>query len=337
MRIYNNYLDTIELAMKSDPLNTRLNVSQNYPGIHGIPSLSKGLSYTEFENRIPSNQLQPGLQNLSEGLGMIPNFNQKLGQHPDFEHLKYSRGSEKHYIVSLFLDIKGSTNLFKKYTNETVAIIINTIQRAAIHTCLVFGGYIQRLHGDGMFIYFGGKDISIRMATLRSLQFASLFTYFAKNDLKDLFIRNKIDPIFTRVGIDLGYDEDVVWSLAGIGDISEVTTCSLHTSLASKMQQNAQGNGIVVGEKVKREVLDHEDLFTLVCHRTNEENDRYIFKIPEINFNYSQYDLEWFKFLKRQEFIFTNLQGKIGIKSRNHKNNSADLIPIAIKSKPYLK
>lgn len=39
----------------------------------------------------------------------------KLGVHPDFRDLKNSDKVEYHYIVSVFIDILGSTNLHKEY------------------------------------------------------------------------------------------------------------------------------------------------------------------------------------------------------------------------------
>ncbi len=85
----------------------------------------------------------------------------------------------------------------------------------------------------------------------------------------------------------MAYQEDVVWALTGLGEISEVTTCSLHASLASKMQGYAQRNGIVVVHNVVAKTAQMDDLFTPVCSRTNDENDRYIFQVPEKTFNFS--------------------------------------------------
>ena len=331
MRIYNDYLSTIEAAIKADP-NT-INLSESY----NERTFSKGLTYEELNRRIPKNQLQPGLKILSAELGLQPNFNQHPGQHPDFAHLKLTNGVENHYIVSMFVDIKGSTNLFKRYTPETVLVITNTIQRAAIHTCLIFGGYVHRLQGDGLFVYFGGKNTPIHTAVNRSLQFASVFSYFVKTDIRDLFQQQDIDPIFTRIGIDLGYDDEVVWALAGIGDISEVTTCSLHTSLASKMQSHAPSNGIVVGDHIVQETAYDNDLFTPVSVRTTNPNHRYIYQIPERKFNYTQHDFNWLKFLKQQDFVTTDLAGNVQIKNPPIGGQSSNLAPIASISKPYFK
>lgn len=332
MEIYNDYLSTIADAIKQDPKNSLIH--KNFG--RRDETILKGMTYEAFNTRIPRNQLQPGLQKLAREMGLTPDFQQKLGLHPDFAYLKTNNGIEKHYIVSMFVDIKGSTNLFKKYTPETVLVITNTLQRAAIHTCLILGGYVHRLQGDGLFVYFGGKSLPIPFAVDRALVFASMFTYFVKTDLRHLFDQQGIETIYTRIGIDLGYDDHVVWALAGIGEISEVTTCSLHTSLACKMQGKAHSNGIVVGDHIVSEASKIKEYFTPVCKRTDNENDRYIFQIPDQKFNYTQYDFNWLPFLKKQSFIVTDPIGNIHLKQKPAPQvSTAGLGAIAATNKPY--
>ena len=331
MKIYGDYLETIKNAIDADA-----NFRYTYPSIGGIQEhFDKAISFKDLQRQLPKASLLPSLEVFANELDLKPNFNQKLGEHPDFSHLKTNNEIEKHYIVSQFIDIKGSTNLFKRYNPETVYIISNTIQRAAIHTCLIFGGYIHRLQGDGLFVYYGGKSTSIPLAVKSSLISASMFTYFVKNDIKSLFNEQGIEDIYTRIGIDLGNEEDVVWALAGIGDISEVTTFSLHTSLASKMQSNAASNGIVVGDNIINEDTELPEFTTPVCQRTNNENDRYIFQIPEKRFRYTQHDLHWLKFLKRQPFIATDMDGNLVLKRKNIHLQSKNIESIAMQNKPY--
>ncbi|MFC6101227.1 adenylate/guanylate cyclase domain-containing protein [Olivibacter domesticus] len=334
MHIFDDYLKPIRAAIAADPKSGKLYENLSY----AERNLQKGMDFKAFNQQVPEKRLLPSLADFARELGLVPNFDQRLGLHPDFSHLKHSEGLEEHYIVSMFVDIKGSTLLFKKYTPRTVWIITNTIQRAAIHTCLIFGGYVHRLQGDGLFVYFGGKDIKPELSVKRSLQFASVFTYFVKEDLKNIFIEQGIENIYTRIGIDLGYDQDVIWGMAGIGEISEVTTCSLHTSLASKMQSYAVSNGVVVGDHIKDQSLAFAEYYTPVCHRTKSENDRYIFQIPEERFNYTQYDFNWLSFLKKQDFIATDLAGNLQLKQQAvvvSNRNLANLAPIASASKPY--
>jgi len=335
MHIFDDYLKPIRAAMAADPKSGTLNESL----FSQREFFQKAFDVKALNSQVPEKRLLPNLADFAKALGLVPNFEQRLGLHHDFAHLKYSESLEEHYIISMFVDIKGSTNLFKKYTPRTVWIITNTIQRAAIHTCLIFGGYVHRLQGDGLFIYFGGKDMKPEKAVNRALQFASVFTYFVKEDLKKIFLEQGVDNIYTRIGVDLGYDRDVVWGMAGIGEISEVTTCSLHTSLASKMQGRALSNGVVVGDHVKKENTLIDDYCRPVCVRTGSENDRYIFRIPDENFYYTQYDFDWLKFLKKQDFIATDFYGNLQLKnianSSSIKKNVANIAPIAILSKPY--
>lgn len=335
MKIYDDYLSTIKAAMSAD--------RKSQSGFEGLvssfDSFEKSSAYLNLYSPLLENKLLPSLGDFANEVGLKANFNQSLGLHPDFAHLKLTDRIEKHYIISVFIDIKGSTNLFAKYDPETVLIINNTIQRAAIHTCLIYGGYIHRLQGDGLFVYFGGKNINAKSAIVNALQSTSLISYFVKNDLKKLFSEQGIDNIYTRIGIDLGYDNDVVWAMAGIGEISEVTTCSLHTSLASKMQANAQNNGIVFGDNIKNNLDDtYRDLLSPVCHRTQNEGDRYIFKIPDDKFFYTQYDFNWLQFLKHQDFIALDVSGDLVYRSKKLVNTQRDvenLKPIASLNKPY--
>lgn len=312
--------------------------SSNYLG-KGLAYPSMKRSNEQFVNlysKISENRIAPSLSTFSETLGGVIDFNQELGSHPSFGHLKNTNDTEEHYIVSAFFDIKGSTNLFKKFDKETVFLITNAILKAGIHTALIFGGYVHRLQGDGMFVYFGGKSIDKKEAVSQALQAVSVYTYFVKNDLREYLKSKGIENISIRSGIDLGYKEDVLWGNSGIGKISEITTCSLHTSLASKMQSSAISNGVVVGQYIKDESIDDDD-FSTVSSRTNNENDRYIYRIDDRNFYYTQYDFKWEKFLKKQKYIATDQMGRAVVKAGANLNSLsiASLKPIADLNKPY--
>lgn len=330
MNIYEDYLQPIRKAIAAD------GQTRTYSEFSG--NARNKINLRALNEAVPEKRLLPSLEQFAQTVGLKPDFSQTLGSHPDFAHLKHTEDTEEHYIVSMFLDVKRSTQLYGRYEPATVFIINNAIQRAAIHTALIFGGYVHRLQGDGMFAYFGGKNVPIKDAVSRSLQFASVYSYFVKHDLKNVFEQQGIEKIFTRIGVDLGYNEDVVWAMAGIGEISEVTTFSLHTNLAAKMQQYALPNGIVVGDHIKDEVPSLINFISPVCNRTEKAADRYIFEIPKRNFRYTQHDFDWLKFLKQQDYIATDLSGNIQLKSRQSAivyANSNNLAPIAEKSKPY--
>lgn len=176
MNIYNDYLKSIEVAIASDTKSR--NLSEGIRGLDG--RIQKEMSFKSLRNQVAEKRLLPSLESFANELGLTSNFDQQLGKHPDFAHLKYSLETENHYIVSMFIDIKGSTNLFRRYSPETVFIISNLIQKAAIHTCLLFGGYIHRLQGDGLFVYYGRKGLEKSIAVSNALKSASVFSYFVK-------------------------------------------------------------------------------------------------------------------------------------------------------------
>lgn len=330
MKIYKDYLQLIKDAIESDASN---NISK---GLGSPEYYRTNNQFKAILNRIEDKEIASEMRTFSEQLGRPVSYNQQLGLHPSFAHLKNTDNVEEHYIVSVFIDIKGSTNLFKKFDKETNFLITSAIIKAGIHTALIFGGYVHRLQGDGMFLYFGDKNTDQQKAVESALQMVSVYTYFVKNDLKEYLSSQGIENISVRTGMDLGKKEDVLWGNSGIGEISEVTTCSLHTSLASKMQSSAIPNGVVVGQYVKDEIIGENDFFTPVCKRPNKsENDRYIYRIDEKNFYYTQYDFMWEEFLKQQSFVAIDYNGNPIIKLPSDVNSISGLKPIASINKPY--
>ncbi len=259
---------------------------------------------------LEARELQPktGLYDLARVLGITEIKTPFKGDHPDFTDLRLRGGFNYHYIVSMFIDVKGSTQFHRKYSLEQIAVIIQTIVTAATHTISLFGGHVQRLQYDGVFCYFGGRKVTKDDAVKAAINAASFFSYFIKYELKDVFEIEGIENVFTRVGIDFGDDQDVQWIIFGTEACDELTTNSLHTSLAPKMQSNAKANGIMIGQNV-RDRLGKEVLFTDLLRDAKgnvDESNRYIFKNPDENFYYTQYLFEWKAFLEETYWFVKN-------------------------------
>ena len=324
--IYTNYADRVKHIVAESRSKHDLSKSLDDTLGRTMPQVVNMISRKQMihEQRAFSNKLQLSGRPLGSILKNDALTNAKLGVHPDFKHLKGTDEIEYHYIVSVFIDIQGSTQLHSKYGLEDTYRITNTIQSAAIHTCLALGGHVQRLQGDGVFAYFGGKSLTKKRATELAVTAASMFTYFMKTDLKDVFLEDGIENIGTRIGIDFGDDDDVLWANFGLNDVSELTTNSLHTSLAHKMQAYAIKNGIVVGQHVKDRLLIDESMYDLVKNSKGEIERRYIFEYPDRNFRYTQYRFEWLRFLKSLPFIGTDSEGKLFI-TDEHEQDKAQL------------
>lgn len=306
-KLYKNYTDDIAYYLKEGK-RRKQNITESFQGFNGLSGVETSMPWLDTRRKELNFQ---SLQSLSSISGRKANYHQRLGAHPDFSYLKDANQVEYHYITTMFIDIRKSTDLFKKYDPIAVARITRTIQDAAIHTCWYFDGYVHRLQGDGLMIYFGGKNVSISDSTSQALTAASFISYFVKNDLKELFNENGVKNIYTRIGIDLGEKDDVLWHLAGMGECSEITTCSLHSSLASKMQNQAGINGVITGDHIIKHTSVSKQLFKHKRYENEEGVSDFVFSIEDEGFYYKQHEFDWNTFLQRHSQVVTNADGSI--------------------------
>ncbi len=314
MNIFDSYTQRIRASIQQDKINKSRNEgSSNFSGGDTrVKSKSRGIGAIGSIPR--SMRPENSLLTLNQVIKQVDFSNALIGQHPDFRYLIGTEEMEMHYITSVFMDIKGSTQMHDVYDLETQLNITNAILSAAIHVCLLFGGNIQRLQGDGVFVYFGGKNVAKEESVRQAVTAAAMFTYFVKNDLQKLFEEDGVENISTRTGIDFGDDHEVLWGNFGIGSCVELTTISLHTSLASKCQQNAGRNGIVVGRHVK-EFLPNEEQYFDYVKDSKGDPDYYVYIGRKKGLNYNQYVFNWFSFLKSLSYIQSGDDGNLYVVS----------------------
>jgi len=234
-----------------------------------------------------------------------------IGTHPDFKHLEGTDRIENHYAVSMFVDIKNSTAIYLN-TKDLVwtKTFKNTVLRLVTIFMQVFDGHVHRLQGDAVFGYFTWKDKAKEDAIIDALNAASFLLYYINNYLNPAIISLGYDPLKIRVGIDFGDDEEVIWSEYGLPPATEVTTTSLHTDLAAKLQNRASSNTIMIGNNI-REILDlPEEFLGIKTFQKNNEikEDRYIINRSEKKyrmwiFKHQNY-LKYFPYLDPESKIF---------------------------------
>lgn len=235
-----------------------------------------------------------------------------IGNHPDFEYLKENQ-TIKHHCVSMFVDIKGSTRLALKYSLEEVRLIKDTLLTLCINVVSHFGGHVHRLQGDAAFVQFVRKDSNPNNSIINALNAASVLCQFVSEDLSSAFESYGLDPIKIRIGIDYGADEEVMWSHYGVANCNELTTTSLHTDLAAKLQHKASVNSIRIGKNLV-DAIEMKEAYVntpTVIKNSQTVEDRYIIQSPELN--YRQFDFDWKKYLNSFSFYKQNGNGKLEI------------------------
>lgn len=313
MNIFDSYSQQLRSALQKQRLHKSLNEGyRNFTG-HDTMVKAKGKTIGSTHRSL---EPESSLLTLNQFVQTYDASDAMVGMHRDFRYLKGTDQTENHYITSVFIDIKGSTNMNDSYDLPTLYTMTNTIQSAAIHVCLVFGGHIQRLQGDGVFVYFGGRNVEKAESIRQAVTATSMFTYFVKNDLQKIFEEDGVENISTRTGIDFGDDHEVLWGTFGVGNCNELTTQSLHTSLASKCQGYAEKNGIVVGQNVKDRLMIDEKYYDYVRNSKGEITDRYVYIGRKKGIYYTQYRFDWFSYLKSLSYIRVDHEGNLYVASK---------------------
>ncbi len=235
-----------------------------------------------------------------------------IGAHPDFKDLGFS-STLYHHCVSVFVDIKGSTRLIEKYSLEEVRMMKDSLLTLAIHVANQFGGHVHRLQGDGIFLQFVRRNGNPNDAIVNALNATSILTQFVSVDLSNMLAQYEIKPIKIRTGIDFGSDEKVLWAHYGIPNCKELTTTSLHTDMAAKLQGKADDNSILIGGNVK-EALDLKQEFW--GHFENQVSKEKVYNIST-RFSYPFFVFNWQEYLLSLPFIGKSSNGKdLEIKER---------------------
>lgn len=223
-------------------------------------------------------------------------FNEiKIGTHPDFDDLDHSNFL-MHHCVSMFIDIKGSTKLIDRYSIYDVRLIKDTILTLVINVVNQFGGHVQRLQGDGVFILFARRDKHHVNSIINALNASSLLAQFISVDLAEIFKKNDINPLRIRIGIDYGDKDKVLWSYYGISGCDELTTTSLHTDMAAKLQAKANDNCVVIGNNLVKELDLTRDYISNYYNK--EGNREEVFQVTP-TLTYKFYVFEWKKYLSK--------------------------------------
>jgi len=316
MKLFENYTQGIENLLNENEFN-KLNESRfsNFSGTVNKRSqasdfLIKGNESVRLFAAKQEHLQLPGSKVLLEfdktGLQKLFGPNKSafreitIGTHPDFADIPHD-GLCYHHCVSMFVDMKGSTRLGLKHKLEKVRLIKDSLLTLCIHVANFFGGHIHRLQGDAVFVQFVRKSHYKNDAIINALNAASVLCQFVEKNLSEVFIKRGMTPIKIRVGIDFGKDDEVLWSHYGLPGCAELTTTSLHTDLAAKLQFKAKPNTILVGGSIINELDLPEEYYTYVYKQVNgnEEIERYAIK----DISYTQHEFLWKKYLQSYDFI----------------------------------
>ena len=108
-----------------------------------------------------------------------------------------------------------------------------------------------------------------------------------------------------RIGIDIGDDHQVLWSSYGLNQITEVTSTSIHTDLAAKLQGKAPRNSIMIGENVFSYIdLPEEFIRVKTFTKSGEkQEDKYVLNDSHLKAYYQMRIFDWERYLSTFSFL----------------------------------
>jgi hypothetical protein len=136
---------------------------------------------------------------------------------------------------------------------------------------------------------------------------------FVSTDLSSLFQQKDLNPIKIRVGIDYGPNDKVLWSHYGIPGCNELTTTSLHTDLAAKLQARATNNSIRIGKNIIQALDLPGEFYSTPTKKVEGKEVADYYVLQSDSFNYNQYVFEWEKYLNSFSFITKQTDGSLQI------------------------
>jgi class 3 adenylate cyclase/predicted ATPase len=154
---------------------------------------------------------------------------------------------ERRSLTVMFCDLVGSTRLAHRFDPEELHDIISRYQSHCVESIVRHQGHVAQFLGDGVLVYFG-YPVAHEDAALRAVR-AGLEIIAGVDELNRLIRRHYDASLALRISIHRGL---VVIGQLGSGSKREVLAIGETANIASKLQQLAEPNGILISAEVER-------------------------------------------------------------------------------------
>lgn len=201
------------------------------------------------------------IRNITNGLTM-----------PEIENVPIGSGKRMEAAI-LFFDLEDFTSISSKLKNEQILHMLNTIIPQMMHVVKHWKGEIEKNTGDGVMAIIGTEKRDSFLIARDAIETAMAMRHIMLHAIQAKFLEEGIPFLNFRIGIDMG---EVLISRIGIDGTNHLVVIGDAANRASKLQEFAPSNGIVLGENI------YSNLHSLLQGYCNEE------KHKDWNWIYSQ-------------------------------------------------
>ncbi len=173
------------------------------------------------------------------------------GGHPDYNYLAEADNigkTEEGQISAFYMDLKNFTKYCMLLSRSDVYKAKSAAIEAVISVCRIYGGHLHEVPGDGVLVFFGGKNADSTDVALHSLQAACDSMAFLEGDVIPEYENERYPDIYPKMGIDHGVS---LWGAYGCNPHYEVKATSFYVDIASKMMGCCDSKEIAIGDSIK--------------------------------------------------------------------------------------
>ena len=152
-------------------------------------------------------------------------------------------------MAVLYVDIVGSTKMSMALPSDKLSIMISSFSQEMSYVIEKFGGYVLKFVGDAVIGYFVENEENKIPAAYRAVACAESMIKVVKQGINPILAEKiGLSEIGTKIGVDFG--KNVVVRYGADEEKAFVDLLGPTMNMASKIQNLAKPNQIIIGQKV---------------------------------------------------------------------------------------
>ena len=150
-------------------------------------------------------------------------------------------------MISLYVDLVGSTQMTLELPSEKIAIIISSFAQEMASVINQYEGYVLKFVGDAVIGYFVAEENSLR-ASDNAISCAKSMIAVIKKGINPILNQYDYPDLQVKIGID--YGQNIIVRYGADAKKSHVDIIGPSMNIAAKIQSKAKPNQILIGYDV---------------------------------------------------------------------------------------
>ncbi len=150
-------------------------------------------------------------------------------------------------MIVMFVDLVGSTDITLSLPEEKVAIIIRAFAQEMSYVIKQFDGYVLKFVGDAVIGYFVAEALPL-IAADNAINCAKSMVAVVEKGINPILNQYDYPELKIKIGMDFG--KNIIVRYGANKEKSHVDVLGPSMNIASKIQNTAYPNQILIGEDV---------------------------------------------------------------------------------------